>query len=65
MSARGPSGDRVIGEGEASPEEIAEQLREAAREAMDVAREGAREKETELWARYRELTKGRRERRTR
>ena len=58
----------VIGEGdspEASAEEMVEQLRSAAEEAITIAREGAQEKEAELWARYRELTKGRREQRER
>ncbi len=58
----------VIGEGgksDASAEEMVEQLRAAAEEAITTAREGAQAKEEELWARYRELTKGRRERRER
>ncbi|MCY4392329.1 MAG: hypothetical protein OXE43_09785 [Chloroflexi bacterium] len=58
----------VIGEGDApemSAEELAEQLRAAADLAITIAREGAQEKEAELWARYRELTKGRREQRKR
>ena len=66
MSDRGASEDPVIGDGgAASPDEIAEELQEAAREAIAIAREGAKEKEEELWARYRELTKGRREQRQR
>ena len=66
MSDRGSSEDPVIGDGgAASPDEIVEELRAAADEAIAIAREGAREKEEELWARYRELTKGRREQRQR
>ena len=62
MSSRGSSDDPVIGDGDQA-EDVVEQLRSAAEEAMEIAREGAREKEEELWARYRELTKGRREQR--
>ncbi len=63
MSDRGPADDPVIGKGAVGGSgAIAEELRSAAREAMDVMREGARQKEEELWARYRALTKGRRER---
>ena len=66
MSAQGSSGEPVIGEGGGpSPDEIAEELRAAAQEAMAIAREGAKQKEEELWARYRELTKGRREQKKR
>lgn len=66
MSAQGSPDDPVIGDGSAaSPDEIAEELQAAAREAIAIAREGAKEKEEELWARYRELTKGRREERKR
>ncbi|MDE2933716.1 MAG: hypothetical protein OXS47_07590 [Chloroflexota bacterium] len=64
MSSGGsPSDDPVIGEGGSSTDEMAEELRQAAEEAIAIAREGAQQKEEELWARYRELTKGRRERR--
>lgn len=66
MSSRGSSDDPVIGEGEGgSADEIVEELRTAAEEAVTIAREGAKQKEEELWARYRELTKGRREERKR
>ena len=68
MSSPGPSDEPLIGEGdgpEVSAEEMAEQLRAAAQEAITVAREGAQQKEEELWARYRELTKGRRPQRKR
>lgn len=65
MSAGGSSDDPVIGEGGSSPDEMVEELRQAAEEAIAIAREGAQQKEEELWARYRELTKGRRERRKR
>ena len=44
---------------------MVEELRQAAEEAIAIAREGAQQKEEELWARYRELTKGRREGRKR
>ncbi len=64
MSSRGSSDDPVIGEGDGgSADEIVEELRTAAAEAVTIAREGAKQKEEELWARYRELTKGRREER--
>lgn len=66
MSSRGPSDDPVIGEGDGSgADELVEELRAAAEEAVSIAREGAKQKEEELWARYRELTKERRERRKR
>ena len=65
MSAGRPSDDPVIGDGGGSPEEMVEELRQAAEQAIEIAREGAQEKEQELWARYRELTKGRREQRKR
>lgn len=66
MSERGSSEEPVIGEGEgSSPEEMAEELRAAVQEAVEQGREGAKQKEAELWERYRELTKGRRERRSR
>ncbi len=66
MSTGGSSDDPVIGEGEGgSADEIVEELRTAAEEAVTIAREGAKQKEEELWARYRELTKGRREERKR
>ncbi|MYH67662.1 MAG: hypothetical protein F4152_03630 [Dehalococcoidia bacterium] len=65
MSSGGPSDDPVIGEEGGSADEIVEELRAAAEEAVTIAREGAKEKEEELWARYRELRKGRRERRER
>ena len=66
MSARGSSDETVIGEGgEGTPEEMAEELRAALQEAVEQGREGAKQKEAELWARYRELTKGRREGRKR
>lgn len=65
MSAGGSPDDPVIGEGGGSPEQMVEELRQAAEEAIATAREGAQEKEQELWARYRELTKGRREGRKR
>lgn len=65
MSAGGSSDDPVIGKGGNSPDEMVEELRQAAEEAIAIAREGAQQKEEELWARYRELTKGRRERRER
>ena len=66
MSAQGSPDDPVIGDGSAAnTDEIVEELRQAAEEAIVIAREGAKEKEEELWARYRELTKGRRERRER
>ena len=65
MSAGGSPDDPVIGEGGNSPDEMVEELRQAAEEAIAIAREGAQQKEEELWARYRELTKGRRERRER
>ena len=66
MSADGSTDDPVIGEGGVpSPEEMVEELRQAAEQAIEIAREGAQEKEQELWARYRELTKGRREQRKR
>lgn len=65
MSARGSSDDPVIGEGDGSPEEMAEELRAAVREAVEQGREGAKQKEAELWERYRELTKNRRQRRER
>ena len=66
MSSRRSSDDPVIGEGDGNgAEELVEELRTAAEEAVTIAREGAREKEEELWARYRELTKGRREGRKR
>jgi len=66
VSERGSSDDPVIGEGGGdTPEEMAEELRAAVQEAVEQAREGAKEKEAELWARYRELTKNRRERRKR
>ena len=56
----------MIGEGGAPEgDDVVEQLRSAAREAMALAREGAQAREEELWARYRELTRGRRERRKR
>ena len=63
MSARETGDDPVIGQGAGDAAgEIVDELRSAAREAMARAREGAREKDAELWARYRELTKGRRRR---
>ncbi len=66
MSARGSSDDPVIGEGDGnSPEKMAEELRVAVREAVEQGREGAKQKEAELWERYRELTKNRRQRRER
>ncbi|MCY3647043.1 MAG: hypothetical protein OXH07_08725 [Chloroflexi bacterium] len=65
MSSGGSPDDPVIGEGGGTPEEMVEELRQAAEEAIAIAREGAQQKEEELWARYRELTKGRRERRKR
>ena len=66
MSADGSADDPVIGEGGVpNPEEMVEELRQAAEQAIEIAREGAQEKEQELWARYRELTKGRREERKR
>ncbi len=65
MSADGSADGPVIGEGGNSPDEMVEELRQAAEEAIAIAREGAQQKEEELWARYRELTKGRRERRER
>lgn len=66
MSAGGSSDGPVIGDGGQGEEaDVVEQLRSAAAEAMAVAREGAKAKEEELWARYRELTKGRREGRKR
>ena len=61
-----PADGPVIGEGgepEGGAREIVEQLQEATREAMTIARDGVHAKEEELWARYRELTKERRERR--
>ena len=63
-----PADGPVIGEGgepEGSADAMVEQLRSAAQEAVAMAREGARTKEEELWARYRELTKERREQRKR
>ena len=63
-----PADGPVIGEGgepEGSADEMVEQLRSAAQEAVALAREGAQAKEEELWARYRELTKERREQRKR
>ena len=63
-----PADGPVIGEGgepEGDADEMVEQLRSAAQEAMAMGREGAQAKEEELWARYRELTKERRERRKR
>ena len=65
MSSGGSADDPVIGEGGGSPDEMVEELRQAAEEAIAIAREGAQQKEEELWARYRELTKGRREGRKR
>jgi hypothetical protein len=66
VSAQGSSGEPVIGEGGGpNPDEIVEELRAAAAEAVVIAREGAKQKEEELWARYRELRKGRRERKER
>lgn len=65
MSSGGSPDDPVIGEGGSSPDEMVEELRQAAEEAITIAREGAQQKEEELWARYRELTKGRREGRKR
>ena len=66
MSSGASSDDPVIGEGAGgSADELVEELRTAAEEAVAIAREGAKEKEEELWARYRELRKGRRERRER
>ena len=56
----------VIGEGNdagATSGAMIEQLRSVAEEAIAIAREGSQQKEAELWARYRELTRGRRERR--
>ena len=63
-SAAGPIGDDASapdgepGDGEAAG--TMNEAREAAREALERGREGAREKEAELWARYRSLTKERR-----
>ncbi len=66
MSSGGSSDDPVIGEGDgSSADEIVEELRAAAEEVVTIAREGAKEKEEELWARYRELREGRRDRRKR
>ncbi len=65
MSAGESPDDPVIGEGGNGPDEMVEELRQAAEEAIAITREGAQQKEEELWARYRELTKGRRERRKR
>lgn len=63
-AAAGPIGDDASapdgepGDGEAAG--TMNEAREAAREALERGREGAREKEAELWARYRSLTKERR-----
>ena len=65
MSARGSSDDPVIGEAEGSAEAMAEELRAAVRAAVEQGREGAKQKEAELWERYRDLTKNRRQRRDR
>lgn len=66
MSAGGSSDERVIGDGDGgSAEQMAEELRAAMQEAVEQGRKGAKEKEAELWERYRELTKNRRERRER
>lgn len=54
--ASAPGGEP--GDGEAAG--TMDEAREAAREALERGREGAREKEAELWARYRSLTKERR-----
>ena len=54
--ASAPDGEP--GDGEAAG--TMNEAREAAREALERGREGAREKEAELWARYRSLTKERR-----
>ncbi len=66
MSAGGSLDEPVIGEGDGgSAEQMAEELRAAMQEAVEQGRKGAKEKEAELWERYRELTKNRRERRER
>lgn len=59
----GGDDDAVAPEGEGGDGEAAGTMgeaREVAREALERGREGAREKEAELWARYRSLTKERR-----
>tara|TARA_B100001123_G_scaffold364284_1_gene422568 strand:- start:44817 stop:45011 length:195 start_codon:yes stop_codon:yes gene_type:complete len=54
----------VIGdENNPTPDEILEELRSAARKAINIARKEAQQKEEQLWARYHELTKGRRQER--
>ncbi|HCV00867.1 MAG TPA: hypothetical protein DGL25_06660 [Dehalococcoidia bacterium] len=64
MSPEESLDEPVIGdENNPTPDEILEELRSAARKAINIARKEAQQKEEQLWARYHELTKGRRQER--
>ena len=62
-SEPGGAEEAAIGEEEAAAAELPQ--RSFAREFLEEARMGASAKQDEMWARFRELTKGRRERRRR